>query len=218
MSNMMRVKPQTNNQNKFFSAYKDRNNSVIVGYGSTGSGKTFLAMYLALNDLYEQQVGQIVIIRSAVPSRDIGFLPGELESKASVYEEPYIMLCEEITGNWKYYEDLKDKGRLHFGLTSFCRGISFDNSIIIVDECQNMSYRELSTIITRVGINSRIMFTGDIQQSDMWKKHDQSGWPMFLKVLQRMKVPVIEFGVEDIVRSGVVKKFILAEMAEGVYR
>src|SRR5690606_15650975 len=125
------------------------------------------------------------IIRSAVPARDIGYLPGELENKAAVYAEPYILLCEELLGSWTAYEDLKDKGKISFGLTSFLRGLTFDNSIILVDEVQNMGYQELSTIMTRVGMHSRVIFTGDIRQSDMHKRNDPTGWPQFLRVMKR---------------------------------
>lgn len=208
---IMHVKPKTKNQEKFFKAYSG-SNDVIVMHGCSGGGKSFLALYSALSDVLNGEYRGLTIIRSAVPARDIGYLPGELENKAAVYEEPYILICEELLGSWQAYEDLKERGKISFGLTSFLRGLTFDNSIILVDECQNMSFQELLTIITRVGMHSKIIFTGDTQQSDMHKKNDPSGWNRFAKILRRMNAPIIEFGVEDIVRSGLVKRFIIALM------
>lgn len=212
---IMFVKPRTKNQARWFEAYSG-NNDVIVMHGCPGSGKSFLALYSALSDVLNGEYRGLTIIRSAVPARDIGYLPGTLELKQEVYEEPYILLCEELLGSWQAYEDMKERGKISFGLTSFLRGLTFDNSVILVDECQNMGYQELSTIMTRVGMHSKIIFTGDIRQSDMHKRGDPSGWPKFLRVLKRMNVPIIEFGVEDIVRSGVVKRFIIAEIEEGM--
>lgn len=201
---LQEVRPLTTNQKEAFSS---ENNLVL--HGLAGTGKTFISSYLAYHDIERECLSNLVIIRSAVPTRDIGFLPGTDKEKSAVYEEPYKDIATELFDRGDAYEILKQKGLVQFMTTSFIRGLTLRDSCIIVDECQNMSFHELDSIITRVGENCRIIFCGDFRQSDL-KRNELLGW---LKILRRMEeFDFIEFGVEDIVRSDFVKKYIIAKM------
>jgi phosphate starvation-inducible PhoH-like protein len=201
---LQEVRPLTTNQKE---AFNSQNNLVL--HGLAGTGKTFISSYLAYHDIEREYLSNLVIIRSAVPTRDIGFLPGTDKEKSAVYEEPYKDIATELFDRGDAYEILKQKGLVQFMTTSFIRGLTLRDSCIIVDECQNMSFHELDSIITRVGENCRIIFCGDFRQSDL-KRNELLGW---LKILRRMEeFDFIEFGVEDIVRSDFVKKYIIAKM------
>ncbi len=201
---LQEVRPLTTNQKE---AFNSQNNLVL--HGLAGTGKTFISSYLAYHDIEREYLNNLVIIRSAVPTRDIGFLPGTDKEKSAVYEEPYKDIATELFDRGDAYEILKQKGLVQFMTTSFIRGLTLRDSCIIVDECQNMSFHELDSIITRVGENCRIIFCGDFRQSDL-KRNELLGW---LKILRRMEeFDFIEFGVEDIVRSDFVKKYIIAKM------
>jgi len=157
---------------------------------------------------------RLVIIRSAVPTRDIGFLPGTEKEKQSVYEEPYKDICIDLFGRGDAYQILKQKNIVDFMTTSFIRGITLRNAVIVIDECQNMSFHELDSIITRMGNHCRVIFCGDFRQADL--KTGQSGMLDFLHVLKRMEeFDFIEFEVEDIVRSNFVKNYIIAKTELG---
>lgn len=201
------IEPLTPAQQDTFEAWDEDYNLCLTGM--PGTGKSFLALYLGLTG----GTGRIRIIRSIVSSRDIGFLPGSAAQKAAVYEGPYQASCAKLYGRADAWDVLKQKGLVTFETSSFLRGLTFEDETIIVDECQNMTYQELKTIITRVGDNSRIIFCGDMGQNDLTqKKNDISGWIEFEKVLSRMdEFDFITFKGEDIVRSGLVKSFILAE-------
>jgi predicted ribonuclease YlaK len=171
-------------------------------------------MYLALKDLIQGITHKVYIVRSTVEVRPVGFLPGELEEKLDPYEQPYADICSELTERENAYQNLKDKGHLQFVSTSFLRGVTFNDCIVIVDEAQNMTFQELDTVSTRVGKNCRIMFCSDQAQSDLQTAKEKSGLPKFAAILKLMEsVLSIEFGVEDIVRSGFVKEYLLAKMA-----
>lgn len=196
-----------------------RDTPVILQLGSAGTGKTAIAMYCSLSDVFDNSTpyDKIAIFRSAVQGRDIGFLPGDQGEKNESYEAPYSALCDELlkykTNN---YENLKASGYLEFYNTSFLRGTTFNDTIMIVDECQNMTYGELSTLMTRVGIRSKIIFCGDVagRQNDLHKRNDKSGLEQLLKVVQRMpstSIDIVTYTPNDIVRSGVVKEFLIAE-------
>jgi len=180
----------------------------LVLHGLAGTGKTFVSSYVAYDDIEKGFYDKLVIIRSAVATRDIGFLPGNEKEKASVYEEPYKDIAIELFDRGDAYEILKLKGAVEFMTTSFIRGITLKDAFILVDECQNMSYHELDSIITRVGANCRICFCGDFRQSDL-KAQDLLEW---LQIIKRMdEFDFIEFGVDDIVRSDFVKSYIIAK-------
>ncbi len=205
-----KIKPLTPTQDDMFHAWY--NNQHICAHGSPGTGKSFLSLYLALNEVLEKQQQRVIIVRSAVPTREIGFFPGNLEEKVSEYEAPYHDIMWELVGRKSTYQDMKDAGLIDFKTTSFLRGLTWDNSIIIVDEAQNMSIHEINSIFTRVGENSRIMFLGDIKQTDLdGKKTGVTGMPEALKVIDIMKeFETVQFTKYDIVRSDFVKSWITA--------
>ena len=200
---IQQIEPLTRNQLAAFES-----ESHLVLFGVAGTGKTFVGCYLAFDDMAKKEYEKLVIIRSAVPTRDIGFLPGTEKEKASVYEEPYKDIAVDIFGRGDAYQILKAKGLVEFMTTSYIRGINLRDAVIIIDECQNMSFHELDSIITRVGRNCRVILAGDFGQSDL----KNNGMGDFLAVLEWMnEFHFIEFGVEDIVRSEFVKSYITAK-------
>ena len=223
-SDLMRtIDPLTENQKGLYDSYKNEQN--IVAYGCAGTGKTFITLYNALRDVLDEKspYEKIYIVRSLVATREIGFLPGDHEDKSSLYQIPYKNMVKymfELPTEADFemlYGNLKTQGTISFWSTSFIRGTTLDNAIIIVDEFQNLNYHELDSIITRVGENSKIMFCGDATQSDLIKTNEKNGIIDFMKILRVMpSIDIIEFGVEDIVRSGLVKEYILAKMEVGL--
>ena len=202
------IEPLTRNQVLAFES--ERN---LVLHGVAGTGKTFISCYLAFDDMTKGVYKQLIIIRSAVPTRDIGFLPGSEKEKASVYEEPYKDIAVELFQRGDSYEILKTKGLLHFMTTSYLRGITLKDAVKIVDECQNMSFHELDSIVTRVGTNCRIIFCGDFRQADLAK----NGLQDFIRVLKAMdQFDLIDFEIKDIVRSDFVKDYITAKTDLGL--
>jgi predicted ribonuclease YlaK len=204
---LRKVSPLTINQDMAFSAYDAGKNMVLHGYA--GTGKTFVALYLGLREILSsnQKYDKLVVIRSAVPSRDMGYMPGTAKEKARVYEEPYKEICDNLFGREQGYDTLKSNKLVHFTTTSYLRGLTFQNALVIVDEIQNLSFGELDTIITRLGENSRIIFCGDFRQSDL---KDNSGLFRFLNIINKVSnFEYIEFKEEDIVRSGTVKEYII---------
>lgn len=204
------ISPRTTAQRKVFDAYDAGKNLIL--HGVAGSGKTFLSLYLALQSVLSGEAPKpIVIIRSVVPSRDIGFLPGSAKEKAAVYEAPYSAICSELVDRSAPYEWFKTNRYIEFCTTSFLRGITYKDSIIIVDECQNMSDAELNTIMTRVGEGCRIILCGDFNQKDYMR--EGSGMPNLLKIAEHMKsFEVVKFEKSDIVRSGFVKDYIITRI------
>ena len=204
------IEPLTRNQLKVFESTKN-----LVLHGLAGTGKTFISCYLAFDDMAKNCYERLVIIRSAVPTRDIGFLPGNMSEKSSVYEEPYRDICNDLFGRGDAYQILKTKNIVDFMTTSFIRGITLRNAVIVIDECQNMSFHELDSIITRMGEHCRVIFCGDFRQADL--KTGQSGMLDFLQILKRMEeFDFIEFEVEDIVRSSFVKNYIISKNELGL--
>lgn len=206
------ITPMTANQGAVFAQY-DKGNNILL-HGVAGTGKTFLSMYLALDDLMhgDDNKEKVVIVRSVVPTRDMGFLPGKEHEKTAVFEQPYKAICSEITNRGDGYELLKAKGKIEFISTSFIRGTTLDDAIVIVDECQNMTFHELDSIITRVGVNTRILFCGDFRQTDLNKPYEKSGIKEFMQILDSMYYfNKVEFNFDDIVRSSLVKEYIIAK-------
>ena len=213
------VDPLTDNQKKLFDSYDEGKN--IVAYGCAGTGKTFIMMYNALRDVLSDVTPyeKIYLVRSLVSTREIGFLPGDHEDKSSLYQIPYKNMVKymfQMPSDADFemlYGNLKQQETISFWSTSFIRGTTLDNSIIIVDEFQNLNFHELDSIITRVGENSKIMFCGDATQTDLVKTNERNGIIDFMKILRQMpSVDIIEFGVNDIVRSGLVKEYLIAKM------
>ena len=223
-ADMMRdIEPLTDNQKTLFEAYaKDQN---LVAYGVAGTGKTFITLYNALKDVLDPSTPyeKVYIVRSLVATREIGFLPGDHDDKSSLYQIPYKHMVKymfEMPSEADFnmlYGNLKGQDTIDFWSTSFIRGTTFDKTIVVVDEFQNLNYHELDSIMTRVGSQSKIMFCGDATQSDLIKQNERNGIVDFMQVLRIMSsVDVIEFGVEDIVRSGLVKEYILAKLEIGL--
>jgi phosphate starvation-inducible PhoH-like protein len=203
------VEPLTTAQVKVFDSYKH-----LMLHGCAGTGKTFISLYLALDDLQKEEFSRIVLVRSAVPTREMGFLPGTEDEKSKVYEAPYVNIMQELFSRGDNpYGQLKQKGVINFLTTSYIRGTTFNDSVIIVDECQNMTFHELDSIITRVGKNCRIIFCGDFFQSDL----KSSGLKDFMRIIKSMnEFDFIEFGIEDIVRSDFVKSYLTEKYTKGI--
>ena len=206
------IEPLTQNQTITFEYYsRDKN---LMLHGIAGTGKSFISCYLAMKQLLEgdNRYKKLVIVRSVVPTRDMGFLPGNNKEKTKVYEAPYQAIFTELFGRGDAYEYLKQRNIVEFISTSFIRGITLNDSIVVVDEIANMTLHELDSVITRVGKNCKIVFCGDFRQSDFTKDHEKSGLIDFMKILNRMKTfEHIEFDENDIVRSAMVKEYIIAK-------
>lgn len=203
------IEPLTTAQVKVFDSYKH-----LMLHGCAGTGKTFISLYLALDDLQKEEFSRIVLVRSAVPTREMGFLPGTEDEKSKVYEAPYVNIMQELFSRGDNpYGQLKQKGVINFLTTSYIRGTTFNDSVIIVDECQNMTFHELDSIITRVGKNCRIIFCGDFFQSDL----KNSGLKDFMKIIKDMnEFDFIEFDISDIVRSDFVKSYLTEKYTKGI--
>ncbi len=209
------IKPITKHQEETFSAWNIGDNLVLNG--SAGTGKTFMSLYLGLNEVFgKSSHKKLVIIRSVVPTRDLGFLPGTVEEKLSAFETPYQQMCTELFKDKNSYETLKTKHQIEFLSTSYIRGTTFNDSILIIDECQNLTFHELDSIITRVGHNCRIIFCGDYYQSDFKQAKDKAGIIEFINIIEHLNsFSVIEFDWKDIVRSDFVRDYIMTkEMLE----
>ena len=219
---LLDIDPLTDNQRKLFDAYAEGKH--LVAYGCAGTGKTFITLYNALREVLDERTPyeKIYLVRSLVATREIGFLPGSYEDKSDIYQIPYKNMVKymfQMPSDAEFemlYGNLKSQETIKFWSTSFLRGTTLDNSIVIVDEFQNCTAHELDSIITRVGENSKIMFCGDASQSDLQKSNDRNGIVDFMSILRKMpSIDIIEFGVDDIVRSGLVKEYIIAKLEAG---
>ena len=219
-----KIEPITDNQKILFDAYKEGKN--IFAYGAAGTGKTFVALYLALRDVLDERTpyDKVYIVRSLVSTREIGFLPGDHEDKSSLYQIPYKNMVKymfEMATDADFemlYGNLKQQETIKFWSTSFIRGTTIDRAIILIDESQNLNFHELDSIITRVGEDCKIIFCGDATQTDLQKTNERNGILDFTKIIQQMDetFQIVEFGVEDIVRSGLVKEYIIKKLALGM--
>lgn len=208
--NLKKIEPLTENQKLSFESYYQGKNLML--HGIAGTGKSFISIYLGLQEILSEnsRYKKLVIIRSVVPTRDMGFLPGNSKEKAKVYEAPYYAICTELFNRGDAYEYLKNKNVVEFISTSFIRGITLNDCIIIVDEIANLTLHELDSVITRVGKNCRVIFSGDFRQSDFSKEQDKNGLIDFMRIIERMKsFTFIDFDENDIVRSSMVKDYII---------
>ena len=209
--------PETDNQQKAFDAWDDGENLVLAG--SAGTGKTFVALYLALESVLERETAydKVIIVRSVVPTRDMGYLPGTVEEKKEVFETPYKAICHELFNDQASYNKLINNHQIEFITTSFIRGLTIDNAIIIVDEMQNLNFHELDSVITRVGNNCRIIFSGDYHQSDFKDENERNGLQRFLRIVEQLKnFSVITYGWQDIVRSDFLRDYIMTKEMLGM--
>jgi len=220
---LLNIEPLTENQKRLFTSYAEGKH--LVAYGTAGTGKTFCVLYNALRDVLSEVTPfeKIYLVRSLVPTREIGFLPGSHEDKSSLYQIPYKNMVKymfQMPSDVDFemlYGNLKAQETISFWSTSFIRGTTLDNCIIIVDEFSNLSFHEMDSIITRVGENTKIMFCGDASQSDLLKTNERNGIIDFMNILKKMSsFDIVEFGVDDIVRSGIVKEYILAKLEVGM--
>ena len=222
-TNLVTIKSITDNQKVVFDSWTEGKNQFL--FGAAGTGKTFISLYLALKDVLDlkKPYNKVVLVRSLIPTREIGFLPGDEEDKAALYQVPYqnmVQFMFEMQNEQQFnnlYDKLKGQGTLYFLSTSFLRGLTFDNTIIIVDECQNLNFHELDTIITRVGQDSKIVFCGDFDQTDLVKQNEKNGLHDFLRILGEMEeFNCIEFTIGDIVRSGFVRSYLINKIKLGI--
>jgi len=220
---LVTVKPIGDNQKTVFDTWKKGQNQFL--FGAAGTGKTFISMYLALHDVFDlkKPYDKVVLVRSLIPTREIGFLPGDEEDKAALYQVPYqnmVRFMFEMPNEQQFnnlYDRLKGQGSLYFVSTSFLRGLTFDNTIVIVDECQNMNFHELDTITTRLGQDSKIVFCGDFDQSDLQRTNEKNGLHDFLRILEEMdEFNCTEFTIGDIVRSGFVRNYLINKIKLGI--
>jgi len=214
------VNPITENQKLFFDQWGAGKN--LFAYGAAGTGKTFIALYLALQDVMNEETpyDKVYIVRSLVSTREIGFLPGTHEDKSELYQVPYKNMVRhmfEMPDDASFdmlYDNLKHQETISFWSTSFLRGTTLDDAIVIVDECQNLNFHELDSIITRVGQDSKIVFCGDVNQSDLQRTNERNGILDFQRILEEMdEFSMVEFGINDIVRSGLVKSYLISKMS-----
>ena len=222
-SDLVKVEPITDNQKLVFNSYKKGQNQFL--YGCAGTGKTFVTLYLAMNEVlrHDTPYDRVVMVRSLIPTREIGFLPGDEEDKSALYQVPYSNMVQFMFKQpneqafTMLYDRIKSQGSFYFLSTSFLRGLTFDNSIIIVDECQNLNFHELDTIVTRVGQDSKIMFSGDFMQTDLSKVNERNGLHDFLRILEEMEeFNCLEFNIGDIVRSGFVRNYLIQKTKLGM--
>lgn len=216
------IEPLTPNQELVFDAYDKGQNLVL--HGAAGTGKTFISLYLAIQQVLEPSspYEKVYMVRSLVPTREIGFLPGDHEDKSNLYQIPYknmVKFMFEMPDDNAFeslYSNLRNQETISFWSTSFIRGTTLDDCIVIVDEFSNLNFHELDSIITRVGDNAKIMFCGDIMQTDLVKNNEKDGIMDFLRILENMEeCSIIEFGIDDIVRSGLVRSYIINKLNLG---
>lgn len=222
LEHLKQIEPLTENQEKVFNAYAEGKNVVL--HGAAGTGKTFISLYLAMQQVLdpESPYEKIYMVRSLVPTREIGFLPGDHEDKSNLYQIPYKNMVKymfQMPDDASFemlYDNLRAQETVSFWSTSFIRGVTLDKCIIIVDEFSNLNFHELDSIITRVGEDAKIIFSGDYTQSDLQKSNERTGVLDFMKILQSMpSFECVEFGIEDIVRSGMVREYLVSKINLG---
>jgi len=222
LEHLKTIEPLTDNQEEVFKSYGEGKNLVL--HGAAGTGKTFISLYLALKSVLDPSTPyeKVYMVRSLVPTREIGFLPGDHEDKSDLYQIPYrnmvrymFSMPDEASFS-VLYDNLRAQETIDFWSTSFLRGVTLDKSIIIVDEFSNLNFHELDSIVTRVGQDSRIIFSGDYSQSDLTKTNERTGVLDFMKITQAMpSFDCVEFDINDIVRSGFIREYLITKINMG---
>lgn len=216
LEQLVTTEPITKAQKETYEAWDDNENLILTG--TAGTGKTFVALYLAIEAVLEKEVDKVIILRSAVPVREVGFLPGKLEEKIDVFQSPYKVMCEELFDDKSAYNKLINSHQLQFETTSFIRGKTFNRCVLIVDEMQNLNFHELDSVMTRAGDNCRMIFCGDHAQSDFYNEGERNGLAKFLNIMYRMKnFTTVQFGWDDIVRSDIVRDYIMTKEMLGIH-
>ena len=216
LEQLVTTEPITKAQKETYEAWDDNENLILTG--PAGTGKTFVALYLAIEAVLEKEVDKVIILRSAVPVREVGFLPGKLEEKIDVFQSPYKVMCEELFDDKSAYNKLINSHQLQFETTSFIRGKTFNRCVLIVDEMQNLNFHELDSVMTRAGDNCRMIFCGDHAQSDFYNEGERNGLAKFLNIMYRMKnFTTVQFGWDDIVRSDIVRDYIMTKEMLGIH-
>lgn len=214
---LLEFDPITENQKKAFELWDEGENLILAG--SAGTGKTFVALYLALEKVLERttEYDKVIVVRSVVSVREVGYLPGKLDEKIAVFEAPYKSICEELLEDKAAWNKLTNSHQIQFETTSFVRGKTFDRAIIIIDEMQNLNFHELDSVMTRAGEHCRLIFCGDYLQTDFHHEGERNGLAKFLNIIERMKdFSVVQFGWDDIVRSGIVRDYIMTKEMMGL--
>ena len=207
---MMNIEPMTETQAQAYMAWDSGRNLLL--HGAAGTGKTFIGLHMALQSVLAGQYKKVVIVRSAVPTRDIGFLPGSIEEKLKVYEQPYSAIVKSLFRRGDAYDILKNKFMVDFVPTSFIRGTTIDNAVVLVDEINNLTFHELDSVITRLGKKTKMILCGDMYQSDLKFKDEQEGLLRFMNIINKMDMfESLEFDITDIVRSGLVKQYLITK-------
>ena len=216
LEELVTTEPITKAQKETYEAWDDNENLILTG--TAGTGKTFIALYLAIEAVLEKEVDKVIILRSAVPVREVGFLPGKLEEKIDVFQSPYKVMCEELFNDKSAYNKLINSHQLQFETTSFIRGKTFNRCVLIIDEMQNLNFHELDSVMTRAGDNCRMIFCGDHAQSDFYNEGERNGLAKFLNIMYRMKnFTTVQFGWDDIVRSDIVRDYIMTKEMLGIH-
>jgi phosphate starvation-inducible protein PhoH len=213
LDDMVTISPKTSKQKEFFDAYNS-GHYLINLHGVAGTGKTYIALYKALEEVMDKSnpYTKLVIVRSSVQGREMGHLPGTADEKMSMFTEPYKQICSDLFKRKDAWDRLEEQGFVEFMSTSFIRGTTFNNCIVLLDESQNLNFAELDTVITRIGHTSKFIIAGDYRQTDLRKKDDKSGLLPFMEIVSKMReFTGIEFNIEDIVRSSLVRNYIIAK-------
>ena len=213
LDDMVTISPKTAKQKEFFDAYSSGHYFITL-HGVAGTGKTYIALYKALEEVMDKSnpYTKVVVVRSSVQGREMGHLPGDASEKMSMFTAPYQQICADLFKRKDAWDRLEEQGYIEFMSTSFIRGTTFNNCIVLLDEAQNLSFQELDTVTTRIGHTSKYLIAGDFRQTDLRKKDDKSGLIPFLEIVDRMKeFTRIEFSIDDIVRSSLVRNYIIAK-------